>query len=129
MYLFFSQVKMEEESNPSPIKQAMIEEESNPYPLKQVAMEEESNPIPHKQDMVEDESNANTIPLKMEQSSKPYINSQWLATSIFDFYYFCCPECNEKSQDKQEFINHASTYHAGVSWKHRCCRVFSGLVV
>ena len=37
----------------------------------------------------------------------------WIASSIFDFQYFCCPECDDKSKDKQEFVNHASIYHRG----------------
>ena len=65
------------------------------------------------------ESNDN--PMKTEQStdenSKPHpsINPLWLASSIYDFYQFCCPECDAKTQDKQEFVNHASAYHKGVS--------------
>merc|ERR1712105_174039 len=48
---------------------------------------------------------------KKEES--PSIHPLWLASSIFDFCYFCCPECDEKSKDKQEFVNHASAYHKG----------------
>ena len=56
-------------------------------------------------------------PLIMEQSVKDdnRINP-WIASSIFEFYYFCCPECDEKSKDKQDFVNHAS-YHIGVSFE------------
>ena len=39
----------------------------------------------------------------------------WIAHSIFDFHYFCCPECDDKSQNKQDFVNHVSIYHSGVS--------------
>ena len=39
----------------------------------------------------------------------------WDVSSIFDFNYFCCPECDCKEQNKQEFINHATTYHSWVS--------------
>ena len=53
----------------------------------------------------------------MEQNVKKDIISPWSASSIFDFCYFCCPECDEKSKDKQEFVNHASTFHTGVSFK------------
>ena len=38
----------------------------------------------------------------------------WIAHSIFDFHFFCCPECDDKSQSKQDFVNHASIYHSGV---------------
>ena len=40
----------------------------------------------------------------------------WAATSIFDFMYFCCPECDNKSQNKQDFIDHTINYHSWVSW-------------
>ena len=39
----------------------------------------------------------------------------WEASSIFDFSYFCCPECDAKSQSKQDFVDHASNYHTWVS--------------
>ena len=42
-------------------------------------------------------------------------NDQWIAISIFDFYFFCCPECDAKTKDKQKFVNHVSTYHSAVS--------------
>ena len=35
----------------------------------------------------------------------------WDVSSIFDFTYFNCPECDTKSQQKQEFINHAFAKH------------------
>ena len=28
-----------------------------------------------------------------------------------EFLYFCCPECNEKSQSKETFIKHALSVH------------------
>ena len=55
--------------------------------------------------------------LKEDQDIKEDFSNPWKVSSIYDFYYFCCPECDEKSQDKQEFINHASAYHSGVSCK------------
>ena len=41
----------------------------------------------------------------------------WEASSIFDFSYYCCPECDAKSQSKQDFVDHASNYHTWVSLK------------
>ena len=35
----------------------------------------------------------------------------WAVHSIYDFSYFNCPECDHKSQDKQDFVDHASFYH------------------
>ena len=43
----------------------------------------------------------------------------WAATSIFDFMFFCCPECDCKSQNKQDFVNHTVNYHSWVSWNLR----------
>ena len=53
------------------------------------------------------------VSMKTEETTK--LNPFWLASSIYDFYHFCCPECDVKTQDKQEFVNHASSYHKGVS--------------
>ena len=41
----------------------------------------------------------------------------WDVVSIFDFtyYLYCCPECDWKEPSKQEFVNHALTYHPWVS--------------
>ena len=39
----------------------------------------------------------------------------WDISSIFDLVYFCCPECECKSQSKQEFIMHAANNHPWVS--------------
>ena len=39
----------------------------------------------------------------------------WDVSSIFNFTYYCCPECDWKEQNKQKFINHAFTYHTSVS--------------
>ena len=45
---------------------------------------------------------------------KPSINP-WEVYSIFEFSYFCCPECDSKLAVKQDFINHASQNHPWVS--------------
>ena len=37
----------------------------------------------------------------------------WSASSIFDFTYFCCPECDDKSKSKQDFVIHAFLNHEG----------------
>jgi hydrogenase maturation factor HypF (carbamoyltransferase family) len=46
------------------------------------------------------------------------INNPWNVHSIFDFCYFCCPDCDWKVTNtqtgKQEFVNHASIYHTSV---------------
>ena len=40
----------------------------------------------------------------------------WDITSIFDLAYFCCPECDLRIQDKQEFVTHAATCHPWVRY-------------
>ena len=39
----------------------------------------------------------------------------WEAASIYEFRYFCCPECDCKSHNKQEFVDHTFNYHSWVS--------------
>ena len=39
----------------------------------------------------------------------------WEAASIYEFRYFCCPECDSKSHNKQEFVDHTFNYHSWVS--------------
>jgi hypothetical protein len=47
----------------------------------------------------------------------------WAVSSIFEFNYFCCPECDFstrsdfKTESIQEFINHASSHHPWVSYR------------
>ena len=52
---------------------------------------------------------------KLEQCSTVDNKNPWKVSSIFDFCYFCCPECDDKSKSKQDFVNRASAYHDGVS--------------
>ena len=54
-------------------------------------------------------------PFEIFQTFK--VTNPWKVSSIYDFYYFCCPECDSKSQNKQDFVNHASTIHPWVSLK------------
>ena len=52
---------------------------------------------------------------KMEIKDVKVDENPWEVSSIFDFSFFCCPECDTKSQNKQDFINHTFTYHLWVS--------------
>ena len=45
-------------------------------------------------------------------------NNPWDVYSIFEFNYFCCPECDARSQNKQDFVNHATSNHPHVSPYH-----------
>ena len=49
--------------------------------------------------------------IPIQKSSNP-----WDVSSIYDFNFFCCPECDKKSQSKQDFIDHASANHPQVSF-------------
>ena len=39
------------------------------------------------------------------------INNPWNVPSIQDFLFFCCPECDSKVKNSQDFINHALLLH------------------
>ena len=40
-------------------------------------------------------------------------NSQcpWIVESLEDFLYYCCPECNDQNQSRDNFIQHALSKH------------------
>ena len=38
-------------------------------------------------------------------------NNPWSVQKWEEFLYFCCPECDEKSQSKDHFITHALSIH------------------
>ena len=35
----------------------------------------------------------------------------WNIESLEEFLYYCCPECEEKNQSRQEFLQHALKKH------------------
>ena len=37
--------------------------------------------------------------------------SPWIVESLEDFLYYCCPECYERSQSREEFLQHALSEH------------------
>ena len=44
------------------------------------------------------------------QIHKPEINipyNPWAVGNLEEFLYYCCPECNEKNQSKELFLQHA----------------------
>ena len=57
------------------------------------------------------------VPEKMMLDHEVKQANPWDVASIFEFNYFCCPECDCKLQLKQDFINHASFHHPWVSWR------------
>ena len=44
---------------------------------------------------------------KMEQP----IDNPWDVQSLEEFHFYCCPECNEKTFTREQFINHALQTH------------------
>ena len=58
-----------------------------------------------------------------EQNIKQERWNPWDISSIFEFNYFCCPECDFstrsdfKTESIQEFINHALSHHPWVSYR------------
>ena len=39
----------------------------------------------------------------------------WMVDQLEEFLYFCCPECDEKCQVKDSFLQHALLKHPNVS--------------
>ena len=42
----------------------------------------------------------------------------WAVEALEEFLYFCCPECNIKSTDKDAFVNHVWSNHPKVSGQY-----------
>ena len=42
---------------------------------------------------------------------EPKKDNPWDIHSIYDLQYFCCPDCNYRSQVKQDMVNHAFENH------------------
>ena len=40
-----------------------------------------------------------------------HISSPWDVGNLEEFLYFCCPECDERSQSKELFLQHAIHLH------------------
>ena len=39
------------------------------------------------------------------------IGNPWDVQSLEEFHFYCCPECEDKSFTKEQFINHALQIH------------------
>ena len=53
--------------------------------------------------------------LEMDSIDIKYDYNPWDVHSMYEFSYFCCPECDCKSQNIQDFVNHTANCHAWVS--------------
>ena len=38
-------------------------------------------------------------------------NNPWFVTTLDEFLYYCCPECDEKNKSKELFLEHAINNH------------------
>ena len=38
-------------------------------------------------------------------------SNPWAVGNLEEFLYFCCPECDERSQSEEDFLQHALLYH------------------
>ena len=38
-------------------------------------------------------------------------NDQWCVSSIDEFLLYCCPDCNLKEKNKEDFVKHALSQH------------------
>ena len=54
---------------------------------------------------------------EMDSIDIKYDYNPWDVHSMYEFSYFCCPECDCKSQNIQDFVDHTANCHAWVSWK------------
>ena len=67
----------------------------------------------------EQEKNGNQIST-LNQTVKEEARNPWEVSSIYDFNFFCCPECDFKMKSDyraniQNFVDHASIHHPWVS--------------
>ena len=67
----------------------------------------------------EQEKNGNQIST-LNQTVKEEARNPWEVSSIYDFNFFCCPECDFKMKSDyrmniQSFVDHASIHHPWVS--------------
>ena len=47
----------------------------------------------------------------MEPDIDIKMTNPWSCRSLYDFSYFCCPECETRWRDRQEFVTHAFNHH------------------
>ena len=53
-----------------------------------------------------------------EQEEEGLKLNPWAVEALEEFLYFCCPECNIKSTDKDAFVNHVWSNHPKVSGQY-----------
>ena len=87
---------------------------------------------PKSSEFLEVQENRKMSNLTAQQYIKQEQWNPWDVSSIFEFNYFCCPECDFKVQSdehietKQEFVDHASSNHPWVSFSVKILRLLLG---
>ena len=78
---------------------------------------------PNQNELLEVQEKRKMYYVTSEQNIKQEHWNPWDVSSIFEFNYFCCPECDFKirsdfnTETKQQFVNHASSNHPWVSFR------------
>ena len=78
---------------------------------------------PNQNELLEVQEKRKMYYVTSEQNIKQEHWNPWDVSSIFEFNYFCCPECDFKirsdfnTETKQQFVNHASSNHPLVSFR------------
>ena len=78
---------------------------------------------PNQNELLEVQEKRKMYYVTSEQNIKQERWNPWDVSSIFEFNYFCCPECDFKirsdfnTETKQQFVNHASSNHPWVSFR------------
>ena len=65
-------------------------------------------------------------PRMEEQVSKfdPDEINPWNVTSVEEFLFYCCPECDSKHTSRDVFINHALLQHPKVKTSFHFCNLY-----
>ena len=53
--------------------------------------------------------------MEIDEQEEVFKLNPWAVEALEEFLYFCCPECNIKSTDKDAFVNHVWSNHPKVS--------------
>jgi len=89
-----SQVPMEQ----APMEQTQMQQTMEQAQIEQAPLEQQPSTTPGPSASSESDTNNEKNP--------------WAVASIYDFNYFCCPDCDHRTQDKQQFVVHAAFFHA-----------------
>ena len=93
----------------TPLAQAPMEQ----APMEQTQMQQTMEQAQIEQAPLEQQPSNNPGPSSESDANKE--KNPWAVASIYDFNYFCCPDCDHRTQDKQQFVVHAAFFHARVS--------------